>query len=642
MRFYGNNSEMEYDIIVKPGADPSMVKLSYEGIEGLRVTEEGDLEITLRHGKLIQKRPYINQEIDGKKVEVDGSFKIEPQKFTYSFQIASYNKSYPLIIDPVLVYSTYLGGSSLDYGFGIAVDSSGNAYVTGYTYSTNFPTQNPIQGSNAGGGDAFVAKIGEAVITYTLTVTKLGTGTGTVTSSPAGINCGADCSEAYDAGTVVTLTATPDGGSVFAGWSGACSGTNPTTTVTMNADKTCTATFNLIQRTLTVTKAGTGTGTVTAGANCTLTWVGDTGTCTVNDGTAITLSGTADASSTWNGWSGCTGSASGCTGTGDCIFNITADSAVTATFTLNQYTITTSANPAAGGSVVCNPNPVNHGSTSTCTITTNAGYTLQGVGGTCEGTLAGSTYTTNAITADCTVTANFMPPNTPVGQNVPVSDAATEVLMTFSEVTSPGMTTVTSSDTGPAVPGGFTLASQYFDIMTTAAYSGSIEICLPYNEATVGSEEDLKLMHWNGTAWEDVTTSLDTANNVICGNVLSLSIFAVMESITQLEARIDFDPDTLNLDSKGKWVTVYIELPAGHDVSEIIVSSIKLNGVVPAEESPTAIGDYDNDGVMDLMVKFSRSSVQTVVSLGESVITVTGELSDGTAFSGTDTIQVIE
>ncbi len=162
------------------------------------------------------------------------------------------------------------------------------------------------------------------------------------------------------------------------------------------------------QRILTVTKAGTGTGTVMAGANCTLNWVGNTGTCTVNSGTSITLSGAADTGSTFAGWSSGTGSASACTGTGNCAFNITADSRVTATFTLNQYTITASANPTAGGGVTCSPNPVNHGSTSTCTVTTNTGYTLQSVSGTCGGNLSGNTYTTNAITSNCTVVANFI------------------------------------------------------------------------------------------------------------------------------------------------------------------------------------------------------------------------------------------
>jgi hypothetical protein len=108
---------------------------------------------------------------------------------------------------------------------------------------------------------------------HTLTVEKAGTGTGTVTSDPAGINCGADCTEVYDGGTAVTLTAIPDARSDFIGWSGGCAGSDPTTTVTMNADTTCTATFNLKQFTLTVNTVdvGGGTGTVTSdpvGINC--------------------------------------------------------------------------------------------------------------------------------------------------------------------------------------------------------------------------------------------------------------------------------------------------------------------------------------------------------------------------------------
>ncbi len=110
-----------------------------------------------------------------------------------------------------------------------------------------------------------------------------------------------------------------------------------------------------------------------------------------------------------------------------------------------------------------------------------------------------------------------------------------------------------------------------------------------------------------------------------------------------VEATVDIDPDTLNLKSKGKWITCYIELPEGYDVADIDVSTIMLNGQVPAQSRPTAIADYDGDGIADLMVKFSRSAVQNILPAeGEAEITVVGELADGTAFEGKDTIRIID
>jgi len=103
---------------------------------------------------------------------------------------------------------------------------------------------------------------------------------------------------------------------------------------------------------------------------------------------------------------------------------------------------------------------------------------------------------------------------------------------------------------------------------------------------------------------------------------------------------VDFKPDTLNLKSKGESVTVYIELPKGFNVSQISVSSIRLNGTIQAEPHPTKIGDYDNDGVKDLMVKFDMQAVKSILSIGIQTITITGTVS-GIPFQGTDTIKVI-
>jgi len=111
--------------------------------------------------------------------------------------------------------------------------------------------------------------------------------------------------------------------------------------------------------------------------------------------------------------------------------------------------------------------------------------------------------------------------------------------------------------------------------------------------------------------------------------------------ILHTETFIDFDPDVLNLRARSGLVTVYIELPEGFDVNEIDVSSIRLNGTIPALSWATSIGDYNNNGIPDLMVKFDRRSVQAILDVGQSVeITITGEV-DGIPFSGTDTIRVI-
>jgi len=108
-------------------------------------------------------------------------------------------------------------------------------------------------------------------------------------------------------------------------------------------------------------------------------------------------------------------------------------------------------------------------------------------------------------------------------------------------------------------------------------------------------------------------------------------------------ATVDFKPDTLNLGSKGRWITAYIELPEGYDVNDINIESVELEGLVEAEDSPTNVGDYDDDGVTDLMVKFDRASVQEILDAGDEVaITVTGELTGGMPFEGTDTIRVID
>ncbi len=109
-----------------------------------------------------------------------------------------------------------------------------------------------------------------------------------------------------------------------------------------------------------------------------------------------------------------------------------------------------------------------------------------------------------------------------------------------------------------------------------------------------------------------------------------------------LLATVDFDPDTLNLKSKGQVVTAYIELPKGYDVKQIDIASIRLNGSVPALTKPTQVGDYDKDGVPDLMVKFNGDAVRSKLTAGSQVIvTITGKVA-GISFEGSDIIRVIQ
>jgi len=166
IKFYGNNKNIEHDVIVKPGGDFSDVKFAYSGIKGLRVRDDGNLEVSLNHGKIIEEKPVIYQEIKGERVAVEGSYKILNGKdgaYTYGFTVASYDKTKDLVIDPVLIYSTYLGGLNDDQGVDIFVDSTGAAYIVGNTTPPGggvaMPAFNLIPGVVGGGEDVFVTKI---------------------------------------------------------------------------------------------------------------------------------------------------------------------------------------------------------------------------------------------------------------------------------------------------------------------------------------------------------------------------------------------------------------------------------------------------------------------------------------------------
>ncbi|HYE15515.1 MAG TPA: SBBP repeat-containing protein, partial [Pyrinomonadaceae bacterium] len=162
--YYGNQRQLEYDFEVAPGADARPIRLKFEGADAAKIDDEsGDLLLTLAGAELVMRRPFIYQPGEGGgRREVEGRYTLRGRN-SVGFEVGSYDRTKPLIIDPVLNYSTYLGTSSADYTNGIAVDSAGNAYVTGATDSLSFPTTGQTFVSpNSFFGQAFVTKLNPA------------------------------------------------------------------------------------------------------------------------------------------------------------------------------------------------------------------------------------------------------------------------------------------------------------------------------------------------------------------------------------------------------------------------------------------------------------------------------------------------
>ncbi|MFB3778210.1 MAG: SBBP repeat-containing protein [Bryobacteraceae bacterium] len=159
--WYGSQQRLEYDFVVAPGADPKQIKVRYAGVESLWVDRSGDLVLKTALGEIRQQKPRVYQEANGRRVEVAARYTISAPN-QVAFELARYDRTRELRIDPVnLAYSTCLGGNGADEGYGIAVDAAGSAYVTGYTSSSNFPTQSPYQATFQG-TDVFVTKLSPA------------------------------------------------------------------------------------------------------------------------------------------------------------------------------------------------------------------------------------------------------------------------------------------------------------------------------------------------------------------------------------------------------------------------------------------------------------------------------------------------
>lgn len=158
--FHGNGRQLEFDYLVAPGADPLVICFRFDGAEHVEITEQGNLRLETRSGEVLLHRPLVYQEFGGSKNFISAGYALE-RDGQVRFRLDSYDVTRPLVIDPVLSYSTFLGGSGLDAGFGIAVDSAGNAYVTGSTDSLDFPLANPFRATSSG-TSVFVSKLNPA------------------------------------------------------------------------------------------------------------------------------------------------------------------------------------------------------------------------------------------------------------------------------------------------------------------------------------------------------------------------------------------------------------------------------------------------------------------------------------------------
>ncbi|HXU06702.1 MAG TPA: hypothetical protein VN903_37355 [Polyangia bacterium] len=294
-----------------------------------------------------------------------------------------------------------------DGGAGTSGGGSGGAGFGGARGGAGGSTGGGAGGSTGGAGGTTGGTGGQPVVYQTLTVAKSGAGMGTVASTPPGIDCGATCTAMFAQGAMVMLAATPDGQSLFTGWSGACSG-GGTCVVTTDQARSVTATFVAGSFGITVTKAGN------AAASSTVTSIPAGITCGSDcsepyaNGTAVTLTAAPSTGATFTGWSG------GCSGTGNCMVTVSGVVNITATFTLVPETLMVSKSGTGAGTVSSSPAGIacgadcsetyDYGQMVTLSATPASGSSFAGwTGGGCSGTGACVVPLTSAVM----VTAKF-------------------------------------------------------------------------------------------------------------------------------------------------------------------------------------------------------------------------------------------
>ena len=158
LTYYGNQQEVEYDFEIAPGADPHAIRLAFDLNVRPRIAANGDLVLRGKDVQVIERKPIVYQDVNGERRTIAGRYALQRNR-EVTFEFGQYDPTKPLVIDPTLVYSTYLGGGGDDLGSSIAIDASNNIYIAGTTSSSNFPTFGPAFPGNAGLSDVFVTKI---------------------------------------------------------------------------------------------------------------------------------------------------------------------------------------------------------------------------------------------------------------------------------------------------------------------------------------------------------------------------------------------------------------------------------------------------------------------------------------------------
>src|SRR3989475_595706 len=612
--YYGNQRQLEFDFIVAPGADPQRIRLRVEGADRLDLDAQGDLVVHTGGAQVRLQQPHVYQMANGVRQEIESRYVLNDHH-QVEVWVAAYDTHKPLVIDPTLAYSTYLGGNSLDEGFGIAVDSlgqayvtgvtasldfpptapalvystylggtgceegfgiavdaPGNAYVTGNTFSPNFPPTAGAFQPRFGGGDndAFVTKLntlasGSASLVYS---TYLGG-----TSDENGFGIAVDSTgNTYVTGQTGSLDFPTTTGAFRPSFAGGfidafVTKLNPTgaalaysTYLGGTGDEdgfgiAVDATGNAYVTGITFSPDFP----TTAGAFQPSSPGGDAFVTKLNP------SGAALVYSTYLGGTG-----------SDLGFGIAVDSFGHAYVTGQPFSsdfpttegafqttfgggggfdaFLTKVNPAGAALVYS----TYLGGTSDdfglgIAVDSFGNAYVTGFTGSLDFPTLGAFQTTSGDGADAFVAKfSFATTNTRVGTNVVVqpvdaTSGATPVTVTFANVTAAGDTTLTTSAAGPQPPAGFKLGTPptYYDLTTTASFSGDVTVCINYNTITFNNVASHKLFHFVDPNWVDATVSLHTATQIICGRVTSLSPFAIFEPADQpfaaFHARIEIE-----------------------------------------------------------------------------------------------------